>query len=92
MIFPEQARPDRIQHGDAGVIFTKDGGFYAFTSGEVDPNGISDIQADQAVAIHALKSALKTPGIMAMLVKMSTDPKVISAMELLERNERATAN
>lgn len=92
MIFPEQTQPDRIQLGDAGVIFTKDGGFYCFTSGAVDPEGITDVQADQAVAIHALRTALRTPGIMAMLVKMSTDPKVMSANELLERQERAVAH
>lgn len=92
MIFPEQQRPGNIEWGDAGVIFTKDGGFYVFSSGDIDPDNLTDVQADQAVAINALKIALKAPGIMAMLVKMASDPRVISGVELLERQERATAN
>lgn len=91
MIFTEQkARP--IENGDAGVIFTKEGGFYIFSTGAESPDKLTEVQTDQAIIIDALHTALKVPGVVAMLVKMSNDPKVISGIELLERQERAAAH
>lgn len=91
MLFtPQKSRP--IETGDAGIVFTKEGGFFLFKTGEIQPKALTDEEIDQGIALEAFKMALSVPAVMNILVKMANDPGVIRGMDLMERHERASAN
>ena len=59
-----------IQEGDAGLILKPDGTFQIFTTGEIDPKGLTDVQMDQAIRLNCLALALTSEEIMEMLIRI----------------------
>lgn len=91
MIFhPQQART--ITEGDAGIVLTKEGGFFLFSSGDFNPEALTEEQGRQAVTLDAFRTALHLPAIMRVLVEMANDKSVITGLELVEKQSRALAN
>jgi len=65
-----------IEDGDAGVVLKREGGFYVFSTGNVDPDNLTPRQIEQAEIIQALAVALQIPAVMHVLKTMANDPKI----------------
>lgn len=66
-----------IENGDAGLILKADGTFQIFSTGEVNPDRLTDRQIDQGRKLNALALALAIPNVMHVLLQMADDPQIV---------------
>jgi hypothetical protein len=75
--------PRPIEEGDAGVVLTRSGKFFVFnTHADFDAEQMTDRQIEQAKIITAFSVALQLPAVMEVLMKISTDPKIVGEVNL----------
>jgi len=79
LITTENVLTTPIQRGDAGIVLKPDGTFQVFSTGEIDPETLTDAQIDQGRKILALAYALKNPAILDQLYMAS---ETMTAMEV----------
>jgi hypothetical protein len=70
--------PRPIEEGDAGLVLTKGGKFFVFSSHKIDVNAdLTPRQLEHAQIISAFTVALQIPQIMQVLIDLSNDPEVV---------------
>lgn len=72
--------PRPINEGDAGIVLPKEGDFYVFSTGAIDPENMTDRQIEQGRVLLAFSVALKIPRIMEVLFRMSEDPVIAGSV------------
>jgi hypothetical protein len=66
-----------LQPGDAAIILKPNGEWRVATTGDLDPNGLTDAQVAQAETLMALMVALRYPQVMQVLKNLAADPNVV---------------
>lgn len=90
VLHQETRRP--IQDGDAGIVLTKDGGFFLFATGDIERDSLSDRQVDQAAILSAFKTTLSLPPVMEIIMRLANDKSIMTGLDLLEKEHRTAAN
>jgi hypothetical protein len=71
-----------IETGDCGVILRKDGSFQIFSTGEIDPNNLTDRQVEQSTLLMAITICFNLPELKQSLIKLATDPGVLQKVKI----------
>jgi hypothetical protein len=69
-----------LEEGDAGIILKKNGEFLLWnTHAAIDPENLTERQAEQARILAAFTAALRIPEIMAVLLDVASDPHIFGS-------------
>lgn len=77
LLGPSQLQSSPIEEGDAGIVLKSDGTFRVFSTGNIDPNNMTEAQLDQGEKLVALSLALSIPDVLNMLKAMANDPEIV---------------